>query len=103
MGEQLHPTDKGGSPPPTLLGALEKHNPPPERRKLTSVISEEIYKVIMQNKLRKGQTREYLPLAEKGMTSLIYGDNLMEKWQGVERFVSWGVKTPWGVKEAESS
>lgn len=103
MGEQLHPTDKGGSPPPTLLGALEKHNPPPERRKLTFVISEGIYKIIMQNKLRKGQTREYLPLAEKRMTSLIYGDNLMEKWQGVERFVSWGVKTPWGVKEAEYS
>lgn len=83
---------------------LEKHNPPPKRRKLTFVISEEIYKIIiMQNKLRRGQTREYLPLAEKRMPSLIYGDNLMEKWQGAERFVSWGVKTPWGVKEAESS
>lgn len=101
MGEQVHPTDKGSSP---LQLCLELFGGPPKRRRLTSDISEEIHKIIiMQNRLRKGQTREYLPLAEKRMTSLIYGDNLMEKWQGAERFVSWGVKTPWGVKEAESS
>lgn len=58
----------------------------------------------MQSKRQKGLNEGIFAFGRgDDPFSSVYWDNFKKKWQGIERSVSWGVKTLWGVKEAESA
>lgn len=82
--------------PSALLGTFGKHNPPSWSRKLASVSSEKICKNNYNaERNEKGPNKEVFAFGGGGDgISGVYWDNLKEKWQGAEMFISWGVKTP---------
>ena len=60
--------------------------------------------IIIQGKREKGLNKGVSAFGRGDDDfSSVYWDNFKKKWQGAESSVSWGVKTLWGVKEAESA